>query len=214
MTEWVLFKTSDDQGTADMLAELLKNNDIPNRVDYGALQAGVGGVKIKVPAELLEKANSLTSGSELSEAELNFLATGELPGNSKEIPKAMQEFARKYTAAWSSGDPASVAGCYAPKGSLQINQNPADVGREAIATTAQAFMSELPDMVLTMDSLKKKNGGYVYRWTLDGTNTGPGGSGNTVHISGFEEWTMSEDGLILESLGHMDSEDYQRQLGN
>ena len=45
-----------------------------------------------------------------------------------------------------------------------------------------------------------------------GTNTGPGGTGREVRISGFEEWQIGADGLIAESLGHFDAEDYQRQL--
>jgi hypothetical protein len=37
------------------------------------------------------------------------------------------------------------------------------------------------------------------RWTLVGTNTGPGGTGRRVRISGFEEWTIGDDGLIAAS---------------
>jgi hypothetical protein len=40
-----------------------------------------------------------------------------------------------------------------------------------------------------------------------------GGTGRTVCISGFEEWRTGSDGLIAESLGHFDAEDYARQLG-
>jgi hypothetical protein len=52
----------------------------------------------------------------------------------------------------------------------------------------------------------------VYRWTLVGTNTGPGGTGHRVRISGFEEWTIGADGLIADSLGQFDAAEYQRQL--
>jgi len=52
----------------------------------------------------------------------------------------------------------------------------------------------------------------VFQWTLTGTNTGPGGTGKTVRISGYEEWTIGPDGLIARSLGHFDEIDYQRQL--
>ena len=51
-----------------------------------------------------------------------------------------------------------------------------------------------------------------YHWTLTGTNTGPGGTGKFVKISGFEEWRFGPDGLITESLGHFDAADYERQL--
>jgi nuclear transport factor 2 (NTF2) superfamily protein len=45
-----------------------------------------------------------------------------------------------------------------------------------------------------------------------GTNTGPGGTGNQVRFSGFEEWTFGEDGLVAESQGHYDQAEYERQL--
>jgi hypothetical protein len=52
----------------------------------------------------------------------------------------------------------------------------------------------------------------MYRWTLTGTNTGPGGTGNRVRIRGYEEWTIGADGLISTSLGHFDEAEYQRQV--
>ena len=42
--------------------------------------------------------------------------------------------------------------------------------------------------------------------------TAPGGTGNAVRISGYEEWTLGEDGLIVRSLGHYDQAEYDRQL--
>jgi uncharacterized protein (TIGR02246 family) len=124
----------------------------------------------------------------------------------------LHDFAARYTAAWSSQDPASVAGFFAEAGSLQINDGEPSVGREALTATARSFMTDLPDMVLTMDSVRSVGDGAEYYWTLDGTNTGPGGTGNAVHISGYEEWSFSHDGLIERSLGHMDSAEYERQL--
>jgi hypothetical protein len=37
-------------------------------------------------------------------------------------------------------------------------------------------------------------------------------NGNTVRISGYEEWIISAKGLIAESKGHFDEAEYQRQL--
>lgn len=51
-----------------------------------------------------------------------------------------------------------------------------------------------------------------YHWTLLGTNTGPGGAGHRVRITGFEFWQMGADGLIPSSQGHFDNSEYQRQL--
>jgi nuclear transport factor 2 (NTF2) superfamily protein len=127
------------------------------------------------------------------------------------LPK-MQEFAISYTNAWNSQQPASVAAHYAENGYLQINKNEPSVGHDQLEATAKSFMTELPDMVLTMDGLTFDGKQYIYRWTLDGTNTGPGGTGNTVHISGHEEWRMNSEGLIQQSQGYMDLDDYTRQL--
>ena len=122
------------------------------------------------------------------------------------------DFARRYTAAWCSQDAASVAAFFAEDGSLTINDGEPALGRQAITADAQGFMSAFPDMIVAMDELVVDGDRVVYHWTLTGTNTGPGGTGNPVRISGYEEWAMSADGLIAKSLGHFDAAEYQRQL--
>jgi predicted ester cyclase len=122
------------------------------------------------------------------------------------------EFSRRYTAAWCSNDPSKVAECFSPAGSLRVNNAAPALGRSAIREVAQGFMDMFPDMQLTMDDLKTEAQGAVYLWTLTGTNTGPGGTGKKVRLSGYEEWTMSADGSIAESLGHFDEAEFQRQL--
>lgn len=73
-------------------------------------------------------------------------------------------------------------------------------------------MTAFPDLHLEMDTLVMREKGAEYHWTLTGANTGPGGTGNRVRISGFERWRIGADGLIAVSQGHFDSADYQRQL--
>ena len=125
----------------------------------------------------------------------------------------LKEFATRYTAAWCRHDPAGVASFFAPNGSLQINGGAPNVGRAAIASAAQGFVTAFPDMVVAMDGLDVGPDGHaVYRWTLTGTNTGPGGGGKRVRISGYEEWTIGADGLVAKSLGHFDEAEYRRQL--
>jgi hypothetical protein len=124
----------------------------------------------------------------------------------------LPDFATRYTAAWCSQDAASVAAFFAPNGSLRVNDSAPAVGRHAITGVVQGFMTAFPDMTVLMDDLTIEANMAIYRWTLVGTNTGPGGTGRTVRISGFEEWRIGDDGLIEESQGHFDSEDYQRQL--
>jgi uncharacterized protein (TIGR02246 family) len=129
--------------------------------------------------------------------------------------RALHQLATRYTAAWCSQRAASVASFYTEHGSLTINGGAVSVGREAITAAAQGFMSAFPDMVVTMDGVevdRRDARRAVYRWTLTGTNTGPGGTGNAVRISGREEWTLGEDGLIAASNGSFDQAEYQRQL--
>jgi hypothetical protein len=39
-------------------------------------------------------------------------------------------------------------------------------------------------------------------------------TGKSVRISGFEEWTFSDDGPVAESKGHYDQAEYDRQLAH
>ena len=127
-------------------------------------------------------------------------------------PSELQDFGRRYTAAWCSQDPASVAAFFAEDGSLEVNDGEPAVGRTAITSTARGFMTAFPDMVVSMDRVGVEGDGVVYRWTLTGTNSGPGGTGQPVRISGYEEWTIGANGLIAASRGHFDEADYERQL--
>ena len=126
--------------------------------------------------------------------------------------KSMRTLAEAYTAAWCSQDAARVASFFEENGSLQVNEDSPAVGRDAITEVAQGFMTAFPDMQVFLDDLLLQDDGVIYRWTLTGTNTGPGGTGRTVRISGFEVWEIGADGLIANSRGHFDSVDYRRQL--
>jgi predicted ester cyclase len=121
-------------------------------------------------------------------------------------------FAEDYTAAWCSMDPARVAAHYAAGGSLTINEGAPSVGRDAITATAQSFYTALPDMQVYMDDLVVDGDRVEFHWTFTGTNTGPGGTGHAVRVSGYEEWTIDDDGLIAASSGHYDAAEYARQL--
>jgi len=124
----------------------------------------------------------------------------------------LTEFAKRYIAAWCSGQPENVAAHYSPEGSLTINDGEPAVGRAAITEAARSFMTAFPDLQVLMDDLLVGDSPAEYHWTLIGTNSGPDGTGHAVRISGFEEWTIGEDGLIAKSLGHYDQAEYDRQL--
>lgn len=124
----------------------------------------------------------------------------------------MVKFGERYTEAWNSRVPANMAAHYAEDGTLIINNGTPSKGRAELAASAESFMVAFPDLHLTMDSLVEDSGKYNYHWTFSGTNTGPGGTGNKVVFSGFERWTMNEEGLIQSSIGTFDAEDYARQI--
>jgi predicted ester cyclase len=128
------------------------------------------------------------------------------------VPAQLRDFAARYTAAWCSRDPASVAEFFSPSGSLTVNNDAPAVGSSAIADVAQSFMTAFPDMWLVVDKVLARGDLIEYHWTLTGTNTGPGGTGHRVRISGFELWQIGADGLIASSQGHFDSSEYHRQL--
>ncbi len=156
----------------------------------------------------------------------------------------LTRFAKRYAEAWCSRNPENVAAFFAESGSLSVNDGTPAVGRAAIAEIAGGFMHDFPDMTVTFDKLERStpHGGRsacdaVFHWSLTGTNTGPGGMGKRVRISGYELWKIDngaggsratwtgkpdrvgEPGgesinkeLIAESKGHFDSAEYQRQL--
>lgn len=126
----------------------------------------------------------------------------------------IRDFASRYTQAWCSQNPAAVAESFELDGSLTINGGAAATGRVAIANEARAFMTAFPGMRVIMDDLIFRGDRVEFHWTLDGHNSGPGGTGNRVRLSGFEEWTFGSSGLIAASQGHFDAAEYQRQIAH
>jgi predicted ester cyclase len=124
----------------------------------------------------------------------------------------LTEFARRYAGAWCSHKPERVAAFFAENGSLKVNDDAPAIGRAAITEIARGFVRNFPDMIVTFDKLEPRGEATAFHWTLIGTNTGPGGMGNRVRISGYELWKIDNNGLIAESKGHFDAAEYERQL--
>ena len=140
-------------------------------------------------------------------------ATGCAGGADSANRSGIADFATRYAAAWSGQNPETLASFYAEDGSLAVNEGPPSIGRAEIAATAGAFMDAFPDMIVRMDSVSRDGSHATFYWTWTGTNSGPGGTGRSVRISGREEWTLGSDGLIEESKGHYDEAEYERQMG-
>lgn len=122
--------------------------------------------------------------------------------------QTIREFASRYAEAWGSHDPARVASFYAPTGTISINGGPP----RPVAEVAEGFITAFPDIRVYTDEVVFRGEAVVFHWTFTGTNSGPGGTGKSVRISGFEEWTFGEDGLVAESHGRYDQVAYDRQL--
>ncbi len=135
-----------------------------------------------------------------------------IPEDEKEFD--LNLFARNYAQVWGSNRPEFVAMFFAENGSLQVNDGESAIGRNAITNVAKGFIDTFPDMIVSMDSLVTKSDKTRFYWTLTGTNNGTNGTGNKVKISGFEEWTLNENGLIQESKGDFDEKEYKGQLEN
>ncbi len=68
----------EDEASAEILAGMLRIEDIPVEVRLDSPLPGlVNKVKVLVPGSLADKARSLIKASAVSDAELNFAATGE-----------------------------------------------------------------------------------------------------------------------------------------
>ena len=127
-------------------------------------------------------------------------------------PNEAQTMAEKYTEAWCSHDPEAVVSFYSEDGKVTVNDGEPSIGRMQVADTVRGFFTEFPDLVIRTDFVRTSGTYIIYLWSLEGTNSGPGGTGNRVEISGWEYWRLTGDKLIAESKGHFDVADYERQL--
>lgn len=144
----------------------------------------------------------------LALATLNACTTRMEPMNRSDLI----DLATRYAAAWSGQDPEALASFYTEDGSLRVNDGDPAIGRDAIAAKAGSFMEAFPDMVVKVDSVRREGDRVIFSWIWTGTNTGPGGTGRSVRITGHEAWTLSSGGLIAASDGHYDEAEYQRQV--
>ncbi len=124
----------------------------------------------------------------------------------------LEIFARGYAQSWCSQRPNFVSSFFAEGGELTVNNGKTAKGTNAITNVAKGFMEAFPDMIVSLDSLTTKSDKTRFYWTLAGTNNGTNGTGNKVKISGFEEWTINDKGLIQKSNGYFDEKEYKRQL--
>lgn len=124
----------------------------------------------------------------------------------------LADLATRYAAAWSGGDPAAWSAFYTEDATFRINEGEIARGRAAVTAVAASYMEAFPDMNIAVERLVHTATGAEFHWRWTGTNTGPGGTGRPVDMTGYEEWIFSPDGLIQSMQGHFDAAEYERQM--
>lgn len=114
-----------------------------------------------------------------------------------------------YARAWCSLDPDQVAAHYAPDGAIRINGGDTLTRTTAIRDMAAGFYAEFPDLEVLCDLCRSNGQHALFVWTLKGHHAE---TKNYVEVGGWEEWDLTADGLVLNSLGWFDADDYQRQI--
>lgn len=122
---------------------------------------------------------------------------------------ALEDMAKRYADAWSSGSPDAVASFYEEDGKIVINDGEPTVGRAAITEVAQAFYDEFPGLAVHLDLARVAGNSAVFLWTLEGKHSG---TGNQVKVHGWEAWLLSDDVRVITSDGRFDAVEYDRQI--
>ena len=75
-----------------------------------------------------------------------------------------------------------------------------------------ASTTDSPDLKVSMDDLLDEGEKVIYKWTLEGINTGPGELGIEYVSAASRNGGSVPMARSAESEGHFDSEEYQRQI--
>ena len=86
----------------------------------------------------------------------------------------LNNLARDYAIAWSSGEAEAVAGFYATDGQFTINRGEPAVGQAAVAEVARKFHTEFPDLEVRCDMLRWAGRHAIFVWTLEGRHVETG----------------------------------------
>ena len=143
--------------------------------------------------------------------------SGTLPvhsiGNPLTSLATVRSMAEEYSAAWCNRDAGAVASFFAPEGSRTINGGRPAKGRDGDRGLGAGVHDGLPR---SRGHARQPCGPRrSFRVLVDAhrhDNSGPGGMGYPVKISGKETWRLNGDGDIVESQGRFDQADYDRQV--
>ena len=115
-----------------------------------------------------------------------------------------EERAKAYTEAWWSHVPEAVSSFYAEDGCITINGGKPSNGRGEVAEMARGFIGAFPDIIVHMDDIRSAGTHAVYRWTLEGQNTGPEGTGNYVKVRSYSSLFIMFSRLSVVIFGRLE----------
>ncbi|PLS22243.1 nuclear transport factor 2 family protein [Neptunicoccus cionae] len=120
------------------------------------------------------------------------------------------DLANSYAKAWTSHDGAAVAGHFTPEGGISINGGAVAKGTEAISGATRKLFETFADLHMMCDDIRISGHNAVVTWTFYGHHAD---NAKFAKISGWEEWTLTEDLKIAQSRRWFDPADYAEQCG-
>jgi len=118
----------------------------------------------------------------------------------------LNNLARDYAIAWSTGDADAVAGFFTPDAEYSVNQDVVAQGRAAIAARVRAVCHQVPDLDLRCDMLRWTATRTLFVWTLEGRHSE---TGQPVLARGWDEWSLTPDHLIQSAISRFDAPEFQ-----
>lgn len=125
------------------------------------------------------------------------------------IRDILNNLARDYAIAWSSGDAEDVARFFAPDGQIIINRGEPHIGRDAIIEMVRGFHAEFSNLEVRCDMFRWAGSHAIFVKTMEGHHSE---TGNQVVVRGWEEWDLTPEHKVQSSMGWFDMEDFHRQI--
>ncbi len=125
------------------------------------------------------------------------------------VRDTLNNLARDYAIAWSTGNGETVSEFYELNGSISVNHGAPLEGRAAIAQMVRDVHAEITDLELRCDMLRWAGNHAIFVWTLEGHHFE---TNNHIVTRGWEDWEFGADNKILSAQNWYDAEEYQRQI--
>src|ERR1035437_8816752 len=129
--------------------------------------------------------------------------------------KEMKPLVDKYVEVWNSGNLGELDAIISSNYVYHSNQSPDANGLEGLKKVISGFRSSYPDVKIVLDDVIYSENEASSKWSLSGTNTGPGEIPPTVKP--VKQWGVSivhfADGKITGEWVAFDNQSFLEQLG-